>query len=135
MKLPMGIVPVLIVLSVLAGLGMARLFAIPSVTLEFPASGDSGHSSSIQTTVFLVDGLQCVKSARMAGSTLEDIPGVLLFVAYASRNRAEITFDAAVTDPQAIREAMEGPAYEEETGQFLFNMYKVLEIDGSAVFR
>jgi len=132
MKLPKGIVPLLIVLLTVAGLGLARLFAIPSVTLEFPVPGDY-HSSSIQTTVFLVEGLECVKSANSAGSTLTEIPGIRRFVAYASRNRAEITFDASLTDPKEIRAAIEGPVYDEETGEFLFHSYKVLEIDGMAI--
>jgi hypothetical protein len=50
-------------------------------------------------------------------------------VAYASRNRVEITFDSTRTNVEALQEAIEGPVYDEGSEEFLFHMFEVLEID------
>ena len=33
----------------------------------------------------------------------------------------------------SLREALEGPIWAEETGEFLFNVFEVVEIDGDPV--
>ena len=50
MSVPRWIVPVLVVLLALAGLGAARLFAIPSVELEFPAAGGEAGAPTREVT-------------------------------------------------------------------------------------
>jgi len=132
MKVPRLIVPILILLMTASGLCAARLFAIPSVTLDFPPGEMTGRNST-RTAVFLVNGVKCVDTALMAGSTVKDLSGVIRYVAYASRNRVEITFDSTRIDVKALREAIEGPVYQEEAGKFLFHLFRVEEIDGQGV--
>ena len=131
MKVPQWIVLVLIVVLALAGLGAARLIAIPSVTIDLHAEGEPAAAG--QTVTFLVDGVKCVDTARRAASTLVGIPGVIRFVAYASRGRVEIDFDPRRTGVPALIEALEGPALDESSGEYLFHLYKVAEIDGQPV--
>ena len=128
MKVSRWIVPILIVLAIAAGLFTAGLFAIPSVTVDFPV-GEATGTELIQTVAFVVDGVMCVDTARRACSTLEELPGVIRYVAYASRNRVEITFDSTRTNVEALQEAIEGPVYDEGSEEFLFHMFEVLEID------
>jgi hypothetical protein len=134
MKVPRAIVPILIVLVTAGGLTGAHLFAIPSVTLDFPIE-EGIDTESIRTVVFLVDGVKCVDTARKAGSTLDGLPGVIRYAAYASRNRLEITYDPARTTVEVLRVAIEGPVYDERTEEFLFHLFTVLEIDGREVHR
>ena len=96
MKVSRWVVPVLIVLLIAVGLFGADTFAIPSLTIYFPED-EKTAAESIRTVVFVVDGVKCVDTARTASSTLEEIPGVIRYVAYASHNRVEITYDATRT--------------------------------------
>jgi copper chaperone CopZ len=128
MKVSRWVVPVLIVLLIAVGLFGADTFAIPSLTINF-AEDKKTAAESIRTVVFVVDGVKCVDTARSASSTLEEIPGVIRYVAYASRNRVEITYDATRTGVESLREAIEGPVYDEASREFLFHVFKILEID------
>lgn len=134
MRVPHWIVPALVVALALAGLGGAKLFAVPSLEVSFQDFG-TVTSSRTRTVEFLVDGVRCVDTARRAASTLEDIPGIHRFIAYASRNRVEIIYDPARVDIDQIRESLEGPVFDEESGEFLFHVFEVLEIDGKPVSR
>ena len=91
MIVPRVIVPVLVVLLAIAGLGGAKLMAIPSLEIEFSSAG---AGASLSEVTLLVDGVKCVDTARQAASTLEELPGVTRFVAYASRNRVQLTSDS-----------------------------------------
>jgi hypothetical protein len=134
MKVPQWIVPALVVALALAGLGGAELFAIPSLELDFEDVGVDDPSRAV-TVELLVDGVRCVDTARRAASTLEDTPGIHRFTAYASRNRVEIVYDPARVDIDQIRESLEGPVFDRESGEFLFHLFEVLEIDGKPVSR
>jgi hypothetical protein len=128
MKVSRWVVPVLIVLLIAVGLFGADTFAIPSLTITFPGN-EKAAADSIRTVVFVVDGVKCVDTARKASSTLKEIPGVIRYVAYASHNRVEIAYDATRTGVESLREAIEGPVYDEASQEFLFHVFEVLEID------
>ncbi len=121
------VVPILIVLITAGALFGASVFAIPSVVIEYPFTGQP--SGRVQTTVMIVDGVRCVDTARTAAMGLNDVPGVLQCKAFASHSRLEITYDSGLTGVEALREAIEGPIYDRETGNFLFNQFKVARID------
>lgn len=121
--------PALVVLFALAGLLGARLFAVPSVVVDLPAAA----TGTTRTTVLVVDGVKCVDTAERAAGQVRSLPGVSRFVAYASRNRVEVTFDPAVSSAGKIVEAIEGPVHDPATGEYLFHVYRVVEIDGVKV--
>lgn len=132
MRVPGWIVPVLVTVVTASSLLAARLLAIPSLAVHFrsPAPG-----SRPTVSVFVVDGVRCVDTARRAASALAEIEGVLGVVAYASRSRLDITFDHRGCSPTAIRDALEGPILDEESGSFLFGQFRVVEIDGRPIGR
>jgi hypothetical protein len=132
MTVPRSIVPVLVVLLALAGLVSARLFAIPSLELEFPAAAEEPGAATREVSL-LVDGVKCVDTARQAASALEELPGVRRFVAYASRNRVDVTYDPSLVDVGQLSEALEGPVFDEDSGEFLFGVYEIIEVDGKPV--
>lgn len=130
MKAPLWVVPALIVACAAAGAGGARLFAAPSVTREF---APAAQGSTPRRVVFVVSGVRCVDTAEGAARQFAEVPGVLSFVAHASRGRVEVTYDAAVADVPALIDALEGPVYDEATQEFRFGVYAVREVDGERV--
>jgi hypothetical protein len=119
------VVPVLVVLAALAGIGGARFLAAPSYVRDYAAA--SGHPETVR---FVVRGLRCVDTAEQLGGQMEDAPGVLRYVAYASRNEAHVTYDGAATGPDAIRAAIEGPLVDTESGEITFRAFEVVSIGG-----
>ncbi len=129
MKVSRWIVPCLVVLAAAIGIGGARLFAAPSFTRDFGAT-IAGRPETLRMTV---RGLKCVDTARSVARQLEEVPGVLRYVAYASRNEAQVTYDPAVTGPDAIEKAIEGPIFVPETGEILFHTYEVISTRGAPI--
>lgn len=131
MKIPPVVIPVAVLLAILAGLYSARLFEAPSWTEEFP--GGAEGKSRIVATVMQVRGLRCVDTARTMTGQLAEASGVSRCVCYASRNEARIEYDPEKIDPSGIREAIESPVFDEESGEIRFNQFTVLSIDGEDV--
>jgi copper chaperone CopZ len=122
-------IPAAVLVLALLGIGSANLVAVPSYTRDFQSAA-AADAAGFRTAVLLVEGLRCVDTAERAAAQLEGAPGVIRFVAFASRNRAELTYDPARTGPAAIVGAIEGPVYNEATGEVAFQVYRVLEVDG-----
>jgi hypothetical protein len=129
MKAPQWVVPALVVLFAVLGIGGARLLDIPSVVRDFAPAG----SGPLRTTLLVVDGVKCVDTAERAANQFKEMPGVVRLVAYASRNRVEVTFRPGVTDVTKIKDAIEGPVYDETSKEYLFGVYRVVEVDGVEV--
>lgn len=130
MRVPRGIVPLLVVAAALAGIGGARLFAAPSFTREFDAGSTTVRPETVRMTV---RGLKCVDTARAVAGQLEEVPGILRYVAHASRNEAQVVYDPARTNPEAIAAAIEGPVFVPDTGEILFHQYEVMSIRSGPV--
>ncbi len=120
-------IPTAVLVLALFGIGSASLVAVPSYTRDFQPAAAARRGQ--RTTVLLVEGLRCVDTAERAAVQLEGAPGIIRFEAFASRNRAEVTY-ATRTDPAAIIQAIESPVYNEETGEVAFGVYRVVEVDG-----
>jgi hypothetical protein len=129
MKTPLWVVPALVVLFAALGIGGARLIAIPSVVKDYAPLGPG----LLRTTTMVVNGVKCVDTAERAANQFNGMPGVVRLVAYASRNRVEVTFRPEVTDVTKIKDAIEGPVYDEASKEYLFGVYKVVEVDGVEV--
>jgi hypothetical protein len=129
MRVSLWVVPVLVILAAVLGIGGARFLAAPSFTRDYA----SAVGARVETVSFVVRGLKCVDTARQVAGQFADEPGVLRCVAYASRNEARVTYDAAVTGPQALRAAIEGPVVDEASGQIRFHQFEVRSIDGAEI--
>lgn len=134
MKVPFLVVPSSILAAAAAGLWSSFLFAIPSLTLDFPPP-DHAVAPGLEQVSLLVEGVRCVDTAARAASTLEDLPGIRRFVAYASRARVEVQFDPQRVSRPEIVEALEGPVLMEPDGEYRFGVYRVLEVDGAKMNR
>jgi hypothetical protein len=129
MRVSPWVVPVLVTLAAVLGIGGARIFAAPSFTRDYAAAG----GARVETVRFVVSGLKCVDTARQVAEQFADEPGVLRCVAYASRNEAQVTYDADVTDPQALRAAIEGPVVDVASGQIRFHQFEVRSMNGTGI--
>lgn len=127
MRVPLRTVPVLVCLFAALGVLGADLLAIPSYTRDY---APTPASPAPHTTTLRVRGLRCVDTAKRVADQLDGLDGVVRLTAYASRRQAQIVYDPARTNPDALRRAIEGPAYDAETDQYLFHLFEVLEIDG-----
>jgi len=124
-KVPQWTVPALVAALIVAGVGGARLFAIPTVTVDLANRPMAG----LETVVLTVDGVRCTDTARTAASTLEGAAGVVRFTAYASYSRVEVAFDPALTSADQIVALLEGPVYDAATGEFRFGLFAVADED------
>lgn len=132
MRVPPIAIPLLVVLAALMGLISARQFAAPSWTQEY---GGGARSWETATTVMRIRGLRCVDTARTLTAQLDDSLGVSRCICYASRNEARIEYEPGRTTPEAIREAIEAPVFDAESGEFRFHQFTVLAVDGEDVDR
>ena len=125
MRVSGWLVPVLVARATGAGLVGARFLAAPSYSRDYAAV--TGRPETVR---LVVRGLRCVDTAERLGGQFEDVPGILRYVAYASRNEARVTYDGAVTGPDAVRAAIEGPVVDPDSGEVEFGVFEVVSVDG-----
>ncbi|MBK8164888.1 MAG: hypothetical protein IPK64_02870 [bacterium] len=127
MKAPAWLVPVLVVLCAVAGVIGSRLAMAPSLVEVF---AEASPNAEPRRSVFVVRGVRCVDTAEMAARQLAGIDGVQRLEAFASRARLDVTYDPARVDAAALREAFEGPVHDANSGEYLFDLFEVIEMDG-----
>jgi len=128
--LPPWAVPALVVAAVAGGVLAGNLFAVPSFAREYDVAENAGRPAEVR---FVVRGVRCVDTAKLAATVFDGAPGVVSFVAYASRSEVLVTYDASRTDVQTLIRRIQGPVYMEQNGEFVFNVFEVVSIDGVAV--
>lgn len=128
MRAPAWLVPVLVVASAAGGVAGARLAVAPSIVREYAPAGAA--AATAQTSVFVVKGVKCVDTAERAAKQLDGMAGLQRLEAFASRARLEVTYDPALVDAAALRDALEAPVHDAATGEYLFGLYEVVEMDG-----
>lgn len=127
MRTPAWIIPLLVVACAAAGVGGSRLVTTPSLTHEYTGAAPGADT---RTSIFVIDGVKCVDTAERAARQLDGVAGLQRLEAFASRARVEVTYDPALTTAAAIGEAFEAPVHDTATGEYLFGLYTVIEMDG-----
>ncbi len=130
MKVPAAIIPLLIVLLTAMGLNGTRYFRVPSaetILMEEPPGVESDRA------VFIVDGVSCRDTALTAMGSLSGLSGVYRAEAYASYNRIDVVYNPDAVGTARIKEAFENPVFMSETGEFIFDMFHVIEINGKRI--
>lgn len=130
MRIPVQIIPLLIVAVSIMGLSGADLFRIPSAEVVFTEVPDGVEPVRAK---FIVSGVICRDTALTAIGNLAGKPGIYKVEAYASHNRIDVIYNADVAGPAAIGKALEDPVFVKETGEFIFDMFEVLEINGKRI--
>ncbi len=125
-RVPRWSVLLLLGVATAAGLAGAGAVTLPSYERVFR----EGAPSSPRALAMTIDGVRCVDTAKKAAAQLEGLQGVFFVRARAADRLLEVTYDSAMTSPQAISEAIEGPVFEEATGAFLFGVFRVLDAVG-----
>lgn len=129
MRAPAWVIPLAVVACAAAGVAGARLLVAPSLVEVYDVAGPA-DAAALRTSVLVVQGVKCVDTAERAAKQLAGLAGVHRLEAYASRARLEVTYDPARVDAAALREAIEAPVHEPATGEYLFGLYEVIEMDG-----
>jgi len=126
-KAPSWIVPLLIIICIYAGVKTSEMIRIPSAELQ--VSEKNIGTKSVRA-VFIVDGVTCRDTAISAMNNLKAVEGVYSATAYASHNRIDVEFDPEKVSVQQIADTFSEPVFMEETGEILFNVYRVVELNG-----
>ena len=119
------IIPLAIALVILLAFATTNAYRVPSADVSF-VEGDE-RPASVATVEFEVSGLKCRGTAVTFARQIEDVPGVVSFIAYARTHSAIVEYDPARTDPDAIREAFEKPILHEGETYEVFKMVSVAE--------
>ena len=114
------IIPLAIALVILLAFATMNAYRVPTADVSF-IEGDE-RPTSVATVEFEVSGLKCRGTARTFAQQIQDVPGVVTFVAYARTHTAVVEYDPALTDPDAIREAFERPILHEGKTYEIFKL-------------
>ncbi len=101
MRIPTFFVPVILLLSLVAGVLLAFRVPFPTFVRDFerPGMTPSGQRARID---LIVQNLRCRSRSGMLGSYLANDPGVLRLETYVGEMRARIVFDPAHTSLASI---------------------------------
>jgi copper chaperone CopZ len=116
-------IPIAIALVVLLAFATMNAYRVPTTDVSF-VEGDE-RPAAVVAVEYEVSGLKCRGTARTFARQIEDVPGVVSFVAYARTHTAIVEYDPALTDPDAIREAFEEPILHEGKFYEVFEMVSV----------
>ncbi len=117
------IIPLAIALVILLAFTTMNAYRVPTTDVLFVE--DDERPASVATVEFEVSGLKCRGTARTFERQIQDVPGIVSFVAYARTHTAIVEYDPALTDPDAIREAFEEPILHEGKFYEVFEMVSV----------
>ena len=126
MRVSGWIIPTLVVAAAAIGVGGSRLLAAPSLVRDYAAPSPG---RDLRTATFVVQGVRCVDTAEAAARQLDGETGVVRLTAWASRARLDVAFDPSTTDVGTIRDAIEAPVFDAATGEIVFGVYEVREVD------
>lgn len=126
MKVPAVIIPILIMILAAAGLGASYLIRIPTAVMTFQ---ENNAGTKTRHVTFLLRGVSCRDLALTAIGNLSGTGGIYQATAYASHNRIDVMYNPEQITPQVIGGLFENPVYIKETGEYVFNMFKVIQID------
>jgi copper chaperone CopZ len=114
------LIPLAILLLVLLAFATSNAYRVPTADLSFVEKGD--RPAKVATVEFEVAGLKCRGTSNAFAQQIQNVPGVISFVAYARTHSAIVEYDPALTDPEAIREAFERPIVHEGKEYEVFKM-------------
>jgi len=115
-----AIIPLAIFLVILLAFATTNAYRVPTADITFVEEDD--RPATVSTVEFEVSGLKCRGTARTFARQIEEVPGVVSFVAYSRTHTALVEYDPALTDPGAIREAFERPIEHEGKTYEVFKM-------------
>jgi hypothetical protein len=102
MKIPMFILPILVLSALFGGYIMRSAFTQPTTNVRFTGGGT-------KTMTCTVDGLKCKGTAAFFTKLYENRPGISGIETFATEHRAIFTYDPSIISPDSIRGIMEAP--------------------------
>jgi copper chaperone CopZ len=117
------IIPLGVAMAILLAFATMNAYRVPTADISFVEEED--RPAVVATVEFEVSGLKCRGTARTFTRQVQDLPGVLNFVAYTRTHTAIVEYDPALTNRDAIREAFERPILHEGKTYEIFRMVSV----------
>ena len=115
-----ALIPIAIALLLLLAFATTNAYRVPTADVTFVEDGE--RPATTATVEFEVSGLKCRGTAMTFARQIQDVPGVVSFVAYARTHTALVEYDPTRTDPDALRAAFEKPIVHEGTEYAVFKM-------------
>lgn len=117
------LIPMAIALVMILAFATMNAYRVPTADVSFVEEVD--RPAVVATVEYEVSGLKCRGTARTFARQIENMPGVVSFVAYTRTHTAIVEYDPALTDPDAIREAFERSILHEGKTYEIFKMVSV----------
>jgi len=115
-----AIIPLAILLVILLAFATTNAYRVPTADITFVEEDD--RPATVSTVEFEVSGLKCRGTANTFARQIQEVPGVVSFVAYSRTHTALVEYDPDLTNPDAIREAFERPIEHEGKTYEVFKM-------------
>ena len=123
-KVPGAVVPgLVVVLALFAGLGSSWVWI---ASYEWESSAP--QQAATEQVQLRVQGVKCAHSGKKAAAQLEKIPGVQRIEVFASRGILRVSYDSTRLDERALRQALEAPLLDQESGSLHFGVFKVIDV-------
>ena len=120
-----AVIPLVILLVILLAFATTNAYRVATADVTFVEEDD--RPATVSTVEFEVSGLKCRGTANTFARQIQEVPGVVSFVAYSRTHTALVEYDPALTTPDAIREAFERPIEHEGKTYEVFKMVSMSE--------
>lgn len=115
-----AIIPLAIALVILLAFATTNAYRVPTADMSFIEEDE--RPATVSTVEFEVSGLKCRGTATAFAQQIQEVPGVISFVAYSRTHSAIVEYDPELTNPDAIREAFEVPILHDGKTYEIFKM-------------
>jgi len=112
-----------VVLALFAGLESSWVWI---ASYEWESSAP--QQAATEQVQLRVQGVKCAHSGKKAAAQLEKIPGVQRIEVFASRGILRVSYDSTRLDERALRQALEAPLLDQESGSLHFGVFKVIDV-------
>lgn len=102
MKIPKIVIPILAVITVLAGFNLRSAFTRPTTEVQL-----TEEIGSVKKATAIVDGLKCKGTANFFSYLFNNKEGVYSVVTYASEKKAIISYNPDIITIDGLREIIE----------------------------
>ncbi|MCP4633269.1 MAG: hypothetical protein GY855_10115 [candidate division Zixibacteria bacterium] len=123
-KFPKILIPVFIAIFILLAIQFTDLLTLPSAEYY---NSELAVTESGNTLDWKIKGVKCRGTSEYLITRLKDTGGIISITTYASANRCIIEYDSEITTPERIKNFIEAPYFESESGEWIDNLFVVVD--------
>ena len=127
MRLPRIIIPILVLVALVTGIGLKSIFSLPTVDVLM-ADPDG---KSLKHIAFTVQGVKCAGTSNFFAERYRGVPGVVQVTCFADEHKAVIAFEPTRIGPDSLRRIFEAPVVDERGNRYdsVFVWQRQISID------